>query len=91
MPVNSKRKLPLKRQRISKPSLKLLPSIPFTEAKRAVTHWKKQLLEALPEIFANQRNASDKANAQLVDELYRQIGQLKVELDWLKKKAALNG
>lgn len=54
-----------------------------------VTHWKKQLLEALPEIFTNQRNASDKANTQLVDELYRQIGQLKVELDWLKKKAAL--
>jgi putative transposase len=55
-----------------------------------VTHWKKQLLNALPEIFTHQRNASSQANAQLVDELYRQIGQLKVELDWLKKKVALN-
>lgn len=28
-------------------------------------------------------------DAELVDELYRQIGQLKVELEWLKKKSAL--
>jgi len=44
-----------------------------------ITQWKKQLLEALPEVFSQRRQD------ELVAELYRQIGQLKVELDWLKK------
>jgi transposase-like protein len=51
-----------------------------------VTQWKKQVLEVLPELFKNRPLQSEKANEQLVAELYRQIGQLKVELDWLKKK-----
>lgn len=54
-----------------------------------VTQWKKQTLEALPEIFANGRKKTEKENEQLVAELYRQIGQLKVELDWLKKKSGV--
>ena len=54
-----------------------------------VTHWKKQLLEGLPDIFSHRHAQAEKANEQLVFELYRQIGQLKVELDWLKKKASL--
>ena len=51
-----------------------------------VTQWKKRVLEELPQIFANGRKQTDPANEQLVDELYRQIGQLKVELNWLQKK-----
>lgn len=53
-----------------------------------VTKWKKQALEAMPDIFADKRRKKkkDKENS---DELYRQIGQLKVELDWLKKKSGL--
>ncbi len=47
------------------------------------------MLEALPQLFANGRSKADSDNEQLVAELYRQIGQLKVELDWLQKK--LNG
>ena len=49
------------------------------------TKWKKLALEAMPDIFADKRRKKkkDKENS---DELYRQIGQLKVELDWLKKK-----
>ncbi|MBC8427664.1 hypothetical protein H8D98_00230 [bacterium] len=53
-----------------------------------VGQWKKQLLEALPKVFINRKTEAEKANEQLIDELYRQIGQLKVELDWLKKKSA---
>lgn len=55
-----------------------------------VTHWKKQLIEALPQFFTSFSNPSDAANEQLVGELYRQIGQLKVELDWVKKKGGLS-
>jgi transposase-like protein len=45
-----------------------------------VTRWKQQALQDLPEIFADGRSKKDKDNEQLVSELYRQIGQLKVEL-----------
>lgn len=54
-----------------------------------VGKWKKQLLEALPQVFTNRQSGTEKANEKLIDELYRQIGQLKVELDWLKKKSGL--
>jgi len=49
--------------------------------------WKRQALEGLPEVFGNprqQRRADEDAEK---DELYRKIGQLKVELDWIKKKS----
>lgn len=52
-----------------------------------VTKWKKQALEGLPQIFGNGRAA--KVEEDRTDALYQQIGQLKVELDWLKKKSGL--
>ena len=51
-----------------------------------ICRWKKQLLESLPDLFTDQRKRRDKEQEELVSELYRQIGQLKVELDWLQKK-----
>ncbi len=54
-----------------------------------VSQWKKQALEQLPQLLANGRPKAASDNNQLVDELYRQIGQLKVELDWLQKKTQL--
>jgi putative transposase len=44
------------------------------------------MLEALPAIFSDRRVSADKDREQLEATLYQQIGQLKVELDWLKKK-----
>ena len=52
-----------------------------------INQWRKRLLEELPEIFSKKRQKTEKDNEDLQDELYRQIGQLKVELDWLKKKS----
>ena len=55
-----------------------------------VSQWKKQAVEGLPELLADRRrSAREKAGQELVDNLYQQIGQLKVELDWLKKKTGL--
>ena len=51
-----------------------------------VSQWKKQVLEELPQLFTNGRSKAADDNDPLVAELYRQIGQLKVELDWLQKK-----
>ena len=49
--------------------------------------WKKKVMEELPGIFSRKRRTEDKKQDELISELYRQIGQLKVELDWLKKKS----
>jgi transposase-like protein len=50
-----------------------------------VTLWKKQLVEELPSLFASSRGKKEKSQEDLTDPLYQQIGQLKVELDWVKK------
>jgi putative transposase len=54
-----------------------------------VTQWKKQALEAIPDSFSAHRARETRADEELKAQLYQQIGQLKVELDWLKKKAGL--
>lgn len=52
-----------------------------------VTLWKKQALDSLPEVFSERRKKREEDREAVESELYRQIGQLKVELDWLKKKS----
>jgi len=54
-----------------------------------IAYWKKQALSALLGIFSGERGEERDAAAceALVASLYQQIGQLKVELDWLKKKS----
>lgn len=51
-----------------------------------IAQWKKQLLDALPDVFSRGGGRDAKREEQLKDRLYRQIGQLQVEVDWLKKK-----
>jgi len=46
-------------------------------------------VENLPELFSNKHEKAQEDAEKLQAELYRQIGQLKVELDWLKKKSGL--
>jgi transposase-like protein len=53
--------------------------------------WKRQMLEHVEELFVDKRRQHDKEQRELIEELYKQIGQLKVELDWMKKKAGLLG
>jgi putative transposase len=48
--------------------------------------WKKQLLEALPEVFSLRPDRSESEFEAERDLLYRQIGKLQVEVDWLKKR-----
>jgi transposase-like protein len=53
--------------------------------------WKAEAIKGLEEIFVDKRRRQDKnrSQEQETQELYRQIGQMKVELDWLKKKVGL--
>jgi transposase-like protein len=55
-----------------------------------ITQWKKQLLESLPDVFGNSRRKDRHRRDELTEHLYQQIGQLKVELDWLKKKSGFD-
>lgn len=54
-----------------------------------VMQWKKQALEGLPDAFSSRRERAAEDEETLKAQLYQQIGQLKVELDWLKKKSGL--
>ena len=51
-----------------------------------ISQWKKKALESLPDLFSSNHRRSQESEAQLKDRLYQQIGQLQVELEWLKKK-----
>mgnify|MGYP001160325792 CR=1 FL=1 len=51
-----------------------------------ISQWKKQLLDGLPGLFSKRSEQDREREERLKDRLYRQIGQLQVELDWLKKK-----
>jgi putative transposase len=52
-----------------------------------VSSWKRKLLKEASEVFEDGRRSSKKEEAN-EDELYEQIGRLKMELEWLKKKCA---
>ena len=54
-----------------------------------MTKWKRQALDARTEIFRQSQGRNDSVADAEKDELYKQIGQLKVELDFLKKRAGL--
>ncbi len=56
-----------------------------------VGQWKKQALKNLPSVFSGQQERQQQDAEALQSELYRQIGQLKVELEWLKKNSGLVG
>ncbi len=51
-----------------------------------IAQWTKQAVAALPQIFATRRDTEAEDHEALKAALYQEIGQLKVELDWLKKK-----
>jgi putative transposase len=52
-----------------------------------VSAWKRQLLERASELFEDGRSRA-KEESSSEQELYEQIGRLKMELEWLKKKVA---
>ena len=54
-----------------------------------IQQWKKQLLEELPNIYSQKKDRRKKQDEEQKAQLYKQIGQLKVELDWVKKKAGI--
>ena len=53
-----------------------------------ITQWKKQVLNLLPDILSRRNHKEHKNEEELQDELYKQIGELKVQNEFLKKNLA---
>ena len=51
-----------------------------------VSQWKKEAAERLPEVFARKGGPDAQAAKDREKELFEEIGRLKMELEWLKKK-----
>jgi transposase len=51
-----------------------------------ITQWKKQATEQLSQVFERGSQSGKPESEDQSEKLYAQIGQLKVENDWLKKK-----
>lgn len=50
-----------------------------------ITAWRKQLKESAAEIFGNGQSKALKEHQELVERLYKNVGQLQVENDWMRK------
>jgi transposase-like protein len=55
-----------------------------------VGQWKREIQERAESLFANQRGPKRQDGPGDEERLYSEIGRLKVELDWLKKKSGLS-
>ena len=53
--------------------------------------WKKQLTDDASTVFEATSPKTEKTDSPSQDELYAEIGKLKVQLEWLKKKVASDG
>ena len=54
-----------------------------------ITKWKKELQEKIGDIFSGRKKQVDRDKDKYIEELHQQIGQLTIELQWLKKKSEL--
>lgn len=54
-----------------------------------ITKWKHTALEIVVQGFSEKRHQKEKDDTDLIQELYRQIGRFKVEVDFLKKKMGI--
>ncbi|HET7101785.1 MAG TPA: hypothetical protein VFJ52_11595 [Terriglobia bacterium] len=54
-----------------------------------IADWRRLALEQLPVLFADGRQPKGRDREVEKEALYEEIGRLKMELDWVKKKAGL--
>ncbi len=65
------------------------PGSQFKVHPMQIAKWRKAALEQLPELFVDGRSRKAHGGESDNDALYQEIGRLKVELDWLKKKVGM--
>ena len=54
-----------------------------------ISKWKAQLTRGANDIFTDKRKKENEMKKKETENLYKQIGKQKVEIDWLKKKVGL--
>ncbi len=54
-----------------------------------VVRWKREAVEYLPKAFSVRTDGNDRGKDDLIETLYKQVGQLTMELEWIKKKSVL--
>jgi putative transposase len=54
-----------------------------------INRWRRQAVESLPQALSSRPDGKAVESEELISRLYQEIGQLKVELDWLKKKSGI--
>ena len=96
MKLRRKRYRPEFKAKVALAAIKCQPTVheiaaTYSVHPNQVLPWKKQALEALPAVFSTRRGRVVQDEEALQARLYQQIGQRKVELDWLKKKVGRVG
>lgn len=51
-----------------------------------IAQWRRQLIERAAEVFSRGNATGGRSEQELTAPLYEEIGRLKIEIDWLKKK-----
>ena len=54
-----------------------------------VSRWKHELLENAAGIFDSKKDSKADESQEKIDDLHKNIGELTMERDWLKKKLAI--
>ena len=54
-----------------------------------INRWKSLLQSGVVDIFKGKARQKETDQDKLIEELYKHVGQQKVELDWIKKKSEL--
>lgn len=58
----------------------------YEVAPAQISQWKKQLMDQGPEVFSQNKKERVSKDVPSEADLYRKIGELEMQLDWLKKK-----
>ena len=54
-----------------------------------IGRWKKQLLDAAPDVFTWGKDKESEKKEVERDRLYKKVGQSQIEVDWLKKRQVI--
>ncbi|MFH1798354.1 MAG: IS3 family transposase [Candidatus Omnitrophota bacterium] len=62
----------------------------FSARATQIAKWKKELSDGIPGIFTSKGDPEEKGKDKLIEDLYKRIGQIEVENNWLKKTTLLS-